>query len=164
MFFSYEKLKFYEETGSKIGDWKGSGVYVASKHNLKRKDPDDWYILYDDGNKLVGFISGDWYVLGYVNDNGTVREIAGKLYVPENEMKNTYGLKSKNEMKNETKKSNEKMESKNQMKNSFEISNEEVIGDVRLGIAVDEMLESARTMTIDLLLAGFDYGLDEAVG
>ena len=63
-------------------------------------------------------------------------------------------MKSKSEMKT----SNEKVNSKN----DFEI--DEVIGDVRLGILVDETLKAARTTSIDSLLAGFNYGLDEAVG
>jgi hypothetical protein len=35
-----------------------------------------------------------------------------------------------------------------------------VVADVALGIAVDDMLKSAREMTVDLLLEGFNYGLD----
>jgi hypothetical protein len=37
---------------------------------------------------------------------------------------------------------------------------EEIIGDVRLGDLVAKTLETARTMTIDSLLEGFNYGLE----
>ena len=35
-----------------------------------------------------------------------------------------------------------------------------VEGDVLLGLLVDDTLKAARTMTIDSLLEGFNYGLD----
>lgn len=61
--------------------------------------------------------------------------------------------------------SNKKMNSKNKTKNEIENLNEEIIGDVCLGLMVDEMLSSARDMTVDSLLEGFNYGLEkEAVG
>ena len=60
------------------------------------------------------------------------------------------------------KNSYEKMNSKYEYET--ENSNEEVIGDVRLGLMVDEMLQGARNMTVNSLLEGFNYGLEEAVG
>lgn len=90
--------------------------------------------------------------MGYVTSRGSVTECSRYKYEFSNEKI------SRNEMKN----SNEKMNSKNE--NEMENSNEEVIGDVRLGLLVDETLSSARNMTIDSLLVGFNYGLAEAVG
>ena len=37
---------------------------------------------------------------------------------------------------------------------------DEVIGNVKIGIMVDKMLKSARDITIDSLLEGFNYGLE----
>ena len=163
--WTYDTLKRYADNESKIGDWKGKRVYVASYEDLAWLNSEHCFIIYDDGNKLIqcehDFMGYHWMVVGYVFSNGNVKECTPHKYESPNEK-----MKSKTEMKNETKKSNEKMKSKNQtkneMKNDFEI--EEVIGDVRLGILVDETLKAARTTSIDSLLAGFNYGLDEAVG
>jgi hypothetical protein len=151
MYLDYDVLKRYCDNGNKIGDWNGKGVYVSETDLLEYESKANYYILCDDGNKLTGFVNGYWQVLGYVNSRGSVTECSRYKYEFSNEK-----INSKNEMKN----SNEKINSKNEMKNS----NEEVIGDVRLGLLVDETLSSARNMTIDSLLVGFNYGLVEAVG
>lgn len=153
MYLDYDVLKRYCDNGNKIGDWNGKGVYVSTSDLLEVESRSNYYILYDDGNKLVGFINGYWQVVGYVTPRGSVVEGSRYKYEFPNEKMN-----SKNEMKN----SNEEMNSKNEieMKNS----NEEIIGDVRLGLIVDETLQGARNMTIDSLLVGFNYGLAEAVG
>lgn len=164
--WNYDTLKRYADNESKIGDWKGKKVYVTSYEDLTYLNTEHCYIIYDDGNKLVqskhDILGYYWIVVGYVYSNGNVKECTPFKY--ENPIEKT-------RMKNETKKSNEKMNSKNEMKtsnekvnskNDFEI--DEVIGDVRLGILVDETLKAARSMSIDSLLAGFNYGLDEAVG
>ena len=168
--WTYDTLKRYANNENKIGDWKGKGVYVTSFKVLPYLNKENYYIVYDDDNKLIqskhDILGYYWIVVGYVSSNGNVKECIPYKYENPN---------SKNEMKNETKKSNEKVNSKNEMKksnekvnsktdvkNEFEI--EEVIGDVRLGMLVDETLKAARTTTVDSLLAGFNYGLDEAVG
>ena len=102
----------------------------------------------------------------FVYSNGNVKECTPFKYenpIEKTRMKNEMKIsfeKSNGKMnsKTETKKSNEKVNPKNE----FEI--DEVIGDVRLGMLVDETLKAARTTSIDSLLAGFNYGLDEAVG
>ena len=169
--WNYEILKRYANNGNKIGDWKGKGVYVTSCEDLSYLNSKNYYIIYDDDNKLIecklNFMNDYiWMVVGYVSSNGNVKDCMPFKYENPN---------LKIEMKNETKKSNEKMNSKNDVKtsnkkvnsktdvkNDFEI--DEVIGDVRLGMLVDETLQTARTTTVDSLLAGFNYGLDEAVG
>lgn len=153
MYLDYDVLKRYCDNGNKIGDWNGKGVYVSKSDLLEAESRLDYYILYDDDNKLVGFINGYWQVVGYVTPRGSVMEGSRYKYEFPNEKMNS---------KSETKKPNEKMNSKNEveMKNS----NEEIIGDVRLGLIVDETLSSARNMTVNSLLVGFNYGLEEAVG
>ena len=152
MYLDYDVLKRYCDNGNKIGDWNGREVYVSEADLLKVEPKVNYYILYDDGNKLVGFINGYWQVVGYVSSRGSVTECSRYKYEFPNEKV------SRNEMKN----SNEKMNSKNE--NEMENSNEEIIGDVRLGLIVDETLQGARTMTVNSLLEGFSYGLEEAVG
>lgn len=164
--WTYDTLKRYADNENKIGDWKGKRVYVASYEDLAYLNSDNCFIIYDDGNKLIqckhDFMGYHWMVVGYVYSNGQVKECTPFKYENPNEKMNSKnGFEKSNEKmkwKSETKKSNEKVNSKN----DFEI--DEVIGDVRLGILVDETLKAARTTSIDSLLAGFDYGLDEAVG
>jgi hypothetical protein len=153
MYLDYDVLKRYCDNGNKIGDWNGKGVYVSTSDLLEVESRSNYYILYDDGNKLVGFINGYWQVVGCVSSRGSVMECSRYKYEFPNEKMNS---------KSETKNSNEKMNSKNE--NEMKNSNEEIIGDVRLGLIVDETLQSARNMTIDSLLVGFNYGLVEAVG
>ena len=177
--WTYDTLKRYADNESKIGDWKGKRVYVASYEDLGWLNSDHCFIIYDDGNKLIqcqhDILGYHWMVVGYVYSNGNVKECTPFKYENLNEkVSYKYEISNekvnlKTEMKNETKKSNGKMNSKPEMKTSNEKVNsktdyDEVIGDVRLGILVDETLSSARTTTIDSLLAGFDYGLDKAVG
>lgn len=153
MYLNYETLKRYYDTGTKIGDWNDKGVYVSRSDLLENEYRSNYYILYDDDNKLVGFINGYWQVVGHVSSRGSVMECSKYKYKFSNEK-----MDSKNEMENSNKKMNSKYE------NEMENSNEEVIGDVRLGLLVDEMLSSARNMTVDSLLEGFSYGLEEAMG
>ena len=168
--WTYDTLKRYADNENKIGDWKGRRVYVASYEDLGYLNSDHCFIIYDDGNKLIqckhDILGYHWMVVGYVYSNGNVKECTPFKYENPNEK-----VKSKNEMKISFEKSNGKMNSKTEMKksnekvnseNDFEI--DEVIGDVRLGMLVDETLKAARTTSIDSLLAGFNYGLDEAVG
>lgn len=133
----------------KIGRWQGIDVYAASDIDLKKgKRHNFYYVIYDNDNKLVGFKNGYWQVFGYVGEDGVVEEIDRFKYEFLNE-------KMKYEFKNET--SNEKVDLKNENEN-------EIIADVKLGMLVDEMLSSARTMTVNSLLEGFNYGLEEAMG
>lgn len=135
----------------KIGRWQGIDVYAASDIDLKEgKRHNFYYVIYDNDNKLVGFKNGYWQVYGYVNEDGVVEEIDRVRYEFLNEK-----MKMKYEFKNEI--SNEKVDLKNENEN-------EIIADVKLAMLVDEMLSSARTMTVNSLLEGFNYGLEEAVG
>lgn len=133
----------------KIGRWQGIDVYAASDIDLKEgKRHNFYYVIYDNDNKLVGFKNGCWQVFGYVNEDGVVEEIDRVRYEFLNE-------KMKYKFKNEI--SNEKVDLKSESEN-------EIIADVKLAMLVDEMLSSARTMTVNSLLEGFNYGLEEAVG
>lgn len=151
MKFTYSYLYTAARDNIKIGRWQGIDVYATSDIDLKKgKRHNFYYVVYDNDNKLVGFKNGYWQVFGYVSENGNVEEVDRVQYEFLNEK-----MKMKYEFKNET--SNEKVDLKNENEN-------EIIADVKLGMLVDEMLSSARTMTVNSLLEGFNYGLEEAMG
>ena len=165
--FSYEYLKMCADNGTKIGDWKDSAVYATSAKELPNKVHWVWHIIYDDNNKLVSWENGCWQVVGYVNKAGNVRECRREKYEFPVEKANFQSKKDDSVM-NLYENSNGKMKYKPKNEYSNEnTKNEtetEVIADVYLGLMVDEMLSSARTMTVNSLLEGFNYGLEEAVG
>lgn len=53
----------------RIGTWKGIGVYVCSKYKYDAAKS-QFYVLYDDGNKLVK----EGYCYGSINTDGVVNE------------------------------------------------------------------------------------------
>ncbi len=171
--FSYEYLKMCADDGIKVGDWKDSKVYAVSAKELPNKVHWAWYIIYDDNNKLVGWINGCWQIAGYVNEAGNVRECRRERYKFPVEKTNFQSKKedgimdlyenSNGKMKYKPKNEYSNENTNFETKTEIEIENE-VIADVRLGLMVDEMLSSARTMTVNSLLEGFNYGLEEAMG
>lgn len=60
MYLDYKTLKRYCDNGNKIGDWNGKEVYVSESDLLDAESKMNCYILYNDGNKLVGFVNGYW--------------------------------------------------------------------------------------------------------
>ena len=108
-------------------------MYAASKRDLKDLGSGVYYIIYDDGNKIVKRIDNAFYSYGIVSDYGEVDEGAMECYMD-------FTPKPKPQKK--------------------ETEYEEVVGDVKLGLTVDETLKGARDMTVDSLLEGFNYGLE----
>lgn len=133
--FTYSGLQSASRKGQRLGNWQGSSVYAASKRDLKDLGNGVYYIIYDDGNKIVKRIDNAFYSYGVVCDDGSVDEGKMECYMD-------FTPKSKPQKKRETEKY------------------EEVVGDVKLGLTVDETLKGARNMTVDSLLEGFSYGLD----
>jgi hypothetical protein len=69
--YSYNELKVAAAEGRRIGGYKNKNVFSCSKWKydvLKSKDA--FYVLYDDGNKLVH----DGIVYGTISDKGLVDE------------------------------------------------------------------------------------------
>ena len=160
MNYTYTSLERASQTGMKLGDYQGARVYATSEERLDNefKSPNCIYCVYDDNNALVRWDEreGDWLIVGYLDVSGRIDERnKGRAYKPMNYEKVSVAanvkMKSKNEMKNESKKSNEKGNSN---------ENEPIIADVRLEIEVENTLKNAREMSIDSLLAGFNYGLE----
>lgn len=147
MEFTYENLKMVSKNGDRIGSWNGKGVFTCSESELKNKGNGAYYIVYDDNNTLVGKIADRWYKFGIVSKEGTVHECDACRY--------TYHYDTQTYEPAAPKK--EKAPAKKEAPQ--EAAREEVIGDVQLGLDVEDTLKRARTMTIDSLLEGFDYGL-----
>ena len=160
MNYTYTSLERASQTGMKLGDYQGARVYATNivRLNNESKFPDCIYCIYDYNNVLVRWneIEDDWLIVGYLDVSGRIDDRnKGRTYKPfgyENApAAANQKMKSKNEMKNESKKSNEKGNSN---------ENEPIIADVRLEIEVENTLKNAREMSIDNLLAGFNYGLE----
>ena len=67
--YSYDYLKKAACDNTRIGTWQNTGVYACSKYKYNAAKP-QFYVLYDDGNKLVK----EGYCYGYINEFGTVNE------------------------------------------------------------------------------------------
>jgi hypothetical protein len=138
MGFTETYLKYAAINGDRIGGWKGFDVYSTSKANIENGEAryNTVYLIYDDNNYLYK----DGYVYGTVSANGNVSETEKRRY----------------RVKEAPKKEEEAPKKKEAPTHEVE---DHVIGDVELGIEVDKVLENVRTMSIDDLLKGFNYGL-----
>ena len=136
MTFTPTYLKAAEQSKTTLGTWKGYSVRAICKENIYGGNyrDDTAYIIYDDGNKI--FIDGVIY--GVVCRDGNVDERKPYVYIKSIEEKPVFKPEKKEvvEYKSET------------------------VGDVNLEIEVDNMLKKGRTLNIDDLLKGFDYGLN----
>lgn len=69
--YSYNELKSAAASNRRIGGYKGKNVFSCSQWRYEnRKEQDEFYVLYDDGNKLVhrGMIYGTISETGLVNE------------------------------------------------------------------------------------------------
>ena len=73
--YSYDYLKKAARDNTRIGTWKNTGVYACSKYKYNAAKS-QFYVLYDDGNKLVK----EGYCYGSINESGTVNEIEPVWY------------------------------------------------------------------------------------
>lgn len=145
MEFTYGNLKSFEKTGESLGKWSGLQVFPASKYDLKSKGNGVYYILYDDSNIIVKRIDDVFYAYGTVDRVGSVDEWGSRApYLDLSEKKETKKKKGKPMPAAPV---------------PVAVATEPVVGDVKLGIDVDDVLKNAREMSIDSLLEGFNYGL-----
>ena len=144
MEFTYGNLKAYEKSGDSLGKWNGLQVFPASKYDLKNKGNGVYYILYDDANVIVKRVDDVFYAYGTVDSVGSVDEWGSReAYLDLSEKKKKAKTKTVPAAPVSVP----------------EIPAEPVVGDVKLGIDVDDVLKNAREMTVDSLLEGFNYGL-----
>lgn len=146
MEFTYSSLKAFEKTGDSLGKWSGLQVFPASKYDLKSKGNGVYYILYDDSNVIVRRFDDVFYAYGTVDSVGSVDEWGRReVYLD---------LSAKKEKKKPVATATTAAAAP-----VPKIPAESVVGDVKLGIDVDDVLKNAREMSIDSLLEGFNYGL-----
>ena len=67
--YNYNYLKKAAREGTKIGTWQNTSVYACSKYKYDAANS-LFYVLYDDGNKLVK----KGYCYGSINADGIVNE------------------------------------------------------------------------------------------
>lgn len=142
--FTYSALKNAWMNDDRIGRWSGCPVYAVGRAAMGDECVNGvYYVIFDDGNKLVKLNgSGEFILHGYITESGHVEEYNYKMrYIsPKEERVAT--------------------EAEREAKETAAPAAEEIIGDVRLGDLVAQTLATARTMTIDSLLEGFNYGLE----
>ena len=146
MQFTYTYLKNAEKNGVMVGSYKGYDVVPIAKETLARNGEDDNYIylIYDDNNLL--YRNGK--VFGSVDKNGNVEEFTARRYLLYNK---------RNE---EVKEIPRAKTPKEAPAADISTSTSGIVGDAVLEILVENTLIGARTMSIDRLLEGFNYGLE----
>ena len=155
MKFSYYNLKMASMSGDRVGAWKGSPVFACSQDDLDNAGGGAYFIVYDDNNNIVRRHNDIWYKYGRVSEEGSVSELDCRVkYFTEIPYRDV-----KAEFHPVCGKTADKCDG-----TAAPVADDEVVGDVKMGLDVEATLKAAREMTIDLLLEGFNYGLDEAKG
>ena len=140
MTFDYNTLKKAAANGGKIGNWKGLHVFSVSRDTLRNRGNGAYYVVYDEDNSFVKKEGAMWFRYGYLDEEGSVHEQAKREYFPTS-----------------AKREESKVDA---VKAEFTYAPAATTtADVRVEIDVEATLKKAREMTIEDLLAGFDYGL-----
>lgn len=151
MKFSYQNLKSAEHSGDRVGNWKGFPVFASRRMFLDDKASGAFFIVYDDDNLIVKRDNGVWYCYGQVNTEGQVEECSKRRYnvyaepVTYREAVAAHAVCGKKA---------------DECDGTAAAAPDAVVGDVKMGLDIDALLDSVRTMTVDSLLEGFNYGLD----
>ena len=149
--FTYSTLNSAWLNNDRIGKWKGTPVYAVKRAALGEECVNGiYYVVFDDGNKSIKITSsGEFIMHGYITSSGHVEEYNYKMrYISPKEEREAAEERAATEAEREV------------VEKAAAPAAEEIMGDVRLGDLVAKTLESARTMTIDSLLEGFNYGLE----
>ena len=142
MKFTYTYLKNAEDNNMRVGAYNGKDVYAISKNRLMQNESEKYmYIIYDDNNYLYN----NGMIYATISENGNVNDFRPKRYVLESKREEPKPAFTQTTKAAET--------------TTAPTSGEEVMGDVMLGLLVDDTLRGARETTIDSLLEGFNYGL-----
>ena len=146
MKFSYNNLKNAERAGERVGNWKGMPVFASTSTHLHQYGAGAYYIVYNDDNVIVRRDNGAaWWCYGQVSEDGQVVECDRRRYSVYGEPAVAHTVCGKSEDECDG--------------TAAAAADEGPIGDVKIGIDVDAVLKSARTMTVDSLLEGFNYGM-----
>ena len=151
MTFDYNTLKKAAANGGKIGNWKGLPVFSVSRDMLRNRGNGAYYVIYDEDNSFVKKEGAMWFRYGYLDTAGSVHEQTKREYFP-----------------TPSRKEEPKVAKYDAVKAEFTYvptaHHETTVapgptGDVKVEIDVEDTLKKAREMTIEDLLAGFNYGL-----
>lgn len=153
MTFDYNTLKKAAANGGKIGNWKGLPVFSVSRDVLRNRGNGAYYVVYDEDNSFVKKEGAMWFRYGYLDKEGSVHEQTKREYFP---------TPSKREEPKVAKYDAAKAEFTYVPAAHHETTTcaPGPTADVRVEIDVEATLKKAREMTIEDLLAGFDYGLE----
>ena len=135
MQFTYTYLKSADENKMRVGNYEGKPVFAITKDRLEDTADDRYYyIIYDDNNYLYN----NGYVYAMIESNGDVNHFSKRRYLTRREAPAV----AKEEPLPQT------------------TTSSSTTGDVVLELMIEDVLTGARTMTVDSLLEGFEYGLD----
>lgn len=158
MVFSYNNLMSAAKSGQRLGKWKDLPVFSCDRMGLAQKGNGAYYVVYDDDNAFVKKSGSMWFRFGYLDKEGSVHEDTKREYFPirtERDKEVFYYNEKKAAVEytspahhTTTTTSGKKKEEK-----------DGPVGDIKLEIDVEGTLKKAREMTIEDLLAGFNYGL-----
>ena len=143
MTFDYNTLKKAAANGGKIGNWKGLPVFSVSRDTLRNRGNGAYYVVYDEDNSFVKKEGAMWFRYGYLDKEGSVHEQTKREYFP-----------------TPSKREEPKVAKYDAVKAEFTYVPTATTADVRVEIDVEATLKKAREMTIEDLLAGFNYGLE----
>ena len=159
MKFTYFALKSAAYNGDRVGNWKGYPVFACERENLDRKSEGAYFIVYDNDNYIVRRIGNQWYSYGQVSESGNVTEWDyKKKYVTHQDyepVKYCYDTQTYEPAAHAV-----CGKSADECDGTAAAAPDAVVGDVKVGLDIDALLSSVRTMTVDSLLEGFNYGLD----
>ena len=150
MTFDYNTLKKAAANGGKIGNWKGLPVFSVSRDTLRNRGNGAYYVVYDEDNSFVKKEGAMWFRYGYLDKEGSVHEQTKREYFP---------TPSKREEPKVAKYDAVKAEFTYAPAATTTTVAPGPTADVRVEIDVEATLKKAREMTIEDLLAGFNYGL-----
>lgn len=143
--YSYSRLSMASRDKKKLGMLWGSPVFAARKDELENLGTGAIYIIYDDGNTIVNRNGDTFYSLGKLFADGDIQQWNKKVYMTI--MKKDFPV-------------DEGLQRELDKVKKEETAEEEIdVPDIQLHLMVEDTLKSARMLTIDDLLKGFNYGL-----
>ena len=152
MVFSYNNLMSAAKSGQRLGKWKDLPVFSCDRMGLAQKGNGAYYVVYDDDNAFVKKSGSMWFRFGYLDKEGSVHEDTKREYFP------IRTERDKEVFYYNEKKATVEFVSVPTAHTSFAAPGT-TTADVKLEIDVEGTLKKAREMTIEDLLAGFNYGL-----
>lgn len=146
--YSYSRLSMASRDKKKLGMLWGYSVFAARKDELENLGTGALYIVYNDENMIVSRDGDTFYSLGKLFADGTIHEWNKRVYMT---------IMKKDFLVNESlQRGLDEIKAKTKEEESVEDID---VPDIQLHLLVEDTLKSARMLTIDDLLKGFNYGL-----